>query len=356
MAKLALVTGACGFSGGYMIDLLKQEGWDVIVTDLKRDEHKNQYCEEGALHPAYRQGAIEKEGIKFIPANLTKKESLQPLFEYDYDAIFHTASLYDYFAPWDILHKVNVVGLENLLDVAMKKGVKRFIHWSTCGVFAEAGEKASTEDHPFGPHNDYCKSKADQEKILQKLHKESGFPMTIIRPGPIYGTGAAYGVMHIYYVLEKYGVVPNIVWYPKKHTLMYPSVHVEDLVRAALFVAEREECIGESYNVLSDCISQVEVMTFLAKTLGLREIRIPVWWPVYLLFTRFAIAFARRQDKQARAMGTRPKQELPMVEYIAHNHWFSNQKIKNLGFKFKYQDPRSGIFHYIGDCRERGWL
>jgi nucleoside-diphosphate-sugar epimerase len=356
MAKLALVTGACGFSGGYMVDLLKQEGWNVIATDLKRDEHKEQYCEEGGLHPVYHEEAIDKKGVKFIPANLTDKESLKPLFEYDYDVIFHTASLYDYFALWDILYKVNVEGLENLLDVAMKKGVKRFIHWSTCGVYAEPRGEAITEDHPFDPPNNYCKSKAEQEKILWKLYKEKGFPVTIIRCGPIYGLGQRYGVMHVFHILEKLGVVVNMIWYPKKYTLMYPSVHVTDLVRGALFVAEREECIGESYNVLSDCITQVELMTFLAKSLGLREIRIPIWWPVYLIFCRISVAIARKQDRQARKIGARPKQDLPMVEYIAHNHWFSNQKIKDLGFKFKYQDPRSGIFRYIGECRERGWL
>ena len=133
-------------------------------------------------------------------------------------------------------------------------------------------------------------------------------------------------------------------------------VHVTDLARGALFVAERGECIGEAYNVLSDCITQVELMTFLAKVLGLREIRVTIWWPVYLLFCRISVAMARKQDRQARKQGTRPKQELPMVEYIAHNHWFSNQKIKDLGFKFNYQDPRSGLFRYIGECRERGWL
>jgi hypothetical protein len=58
-------------------------------------------------------------GVEFIAADLTKKETLYPLFDHDFefDAIFHPASLYDYFAELDLLRKINVRGIENLLEV-----------------------------------------------------------------------------------------------------------------------------------------------------------------------------------------------------------------------------------------------
>ena len=54
VGKRALVTGACGFSANYMIDLLLKEGWEVVATDLKT---------------ASRSSLEKFKNIKFIPAN-----------------------------------------------------------------------------------------------------------------------------------------------------------------------------------------------------------------------------------------------------------------------------------------------
>jgi len=98
-------------------------------------------------------------------------------------------------------------------------------------------------------------------------------------------------------------------------------------------------------------------MEFTTTALGLeRHMRIPVWWPMYKLFAKLALWHIKRLDRKARAMGTRPKVDVPMGEYITHQYWFSNRKIKDLGFVFIYEDPRKGIWDYITWCRERGWL
>ncbi len=357
--KKALVTGACGFTGGHMIELLLKEGWEVTATDLKREEHKKYYCEEGILHPVYYEEVIEKLGVEFIPADLTKKETLVPLFEGrpPYDAIFHIASLYDYFAEMDILYRVNVIGAKNLAELALEYKAKRFIHWSTEGVYGEAEDKPIEEDHPHNPPNNYSKSKSEQEKVLWQLYKERGLPLTILRPAPIYGPRHRYGVYHILYGIRRIGTGFVISWYPKRKTLMFPSVHVIDLVRAALFVAEKEEAIGNAYNVLSECISQTELLEFLYDALGVkRVIRIPVWWHFYKLCASIALKVIIALDRRARKKGMRPKVDVPMAGYLTHQYWFSNKKLKELGFKYIYEDPRKGLWDYITWCKERGWL
>ena len=119
MQKRALVTGACGFTGTHMVELLAENGWDVTGTDLSGNLHKEYYCENGELHPMMYEDFVRDLGIKFINADLTDKESLKPLFDCEpYDAIFHTASLYDYFAKWDVLYRINVEGTRNLAQLA----------------------------------------------------------------------------------------------------------------------------------------------------------------------------------------------------------------------------------------------
>lgn len=357
MAKTALVTGACGFTGTHMVEHLRQNGWDVVATDLERAAHGEYYCETGDLHPVHYEDFIKELGVEFVPADLTKPETLKPLFAgRTYDVVFHVASLYDYFAEWDVLYKVNVEGVRNIAELALKAGVGRFVHWSTDGVYGEIKNPPGTEDDPYDPPNLYSKSKTEQEKVLWELHKDAKLPLTILRPAPIYGPRHRYGVYHILYAVQKMGTGVVISWYPKKHTLMLPSVHVIDLVKAALFVAEKEEAVGQAYNVLSDCIPQPEFMEFLYKALGVPYLRVPVWWPLYKASAAWGLEIIKKLDAKARAKGLRPKVDVPMVEYITHQYWFGNQKLKDLGYKFLYQDPREGIWEYITWCKERGWL
>lgn len=357
MSKTALVTGACGFVGSHMVAYLKQEGWDVIATDLKRENHREYYCEDGIFHPTYCEGFVENLGVKFIPADLTKKETLYPLFDEKIDVIFHVASLYDYFALWDVLYKVNVEGAKNLASVAQDAGVKRIIHWSTEGIYGEIENGPANEDYPKSPHNLYSKSKWEQEKVLWELHKDNKIQLTVIRPGPIYGPRHSYGVYHILYIINRLGFIYVPSFYPKEKTLMFPSVHVYDLIRAAKFLAEEGNSIGEAYNVLSNCISQTDALEFIAKSLGIERIVIlPMPWFFYKIFAALSLWTVKNMDKDARKRGLRPKIDVPMVEYITHQYWFSNQKIKKLGFKFIYEDPRRGLWDYIGYCKERGLL
>jgi len=357
MEKRALVTGANGFTGTHMVEYLSSRGWEVVATDIRREERGSYYCEEGDLHPGYFEGYSQRTASRFVTADLTDRESLLPLFEQRYDAVFHVASLYDYFAQWDELHKVNVTGARNLGELAADVGVGRFILWSTEGVYGEQDDFAIDEDAPHNPTNLYCKSKAEQEKVMWEIHSERGLPLTVVRPGPIYGPRHTYGVYHILYALEKMGTGVAISLFPKKHALTFPSVHVTDLTRAALYLAERDEAQGEAYNVLSDCIPQVELMEFLFGALGLEHwARVPVWWPLYKAGVNIGLKLVRRLDRRARAKGSRPKVDVPMVEYITHHYEFSNQKLKDTGFEFIYQDPRKGLWEYITWCKDRGWL
>ena len=138
---------------------------------------------------------------------------------------------------------------------------------------------------------------------------------------------------------------------------MFPSVEVRDLVRAALFVAERDESCGEAYNVLSDSISQAEVMELICTQIGIDHIiKLPMPWSIYKVLAAVLRKLVLAMDKNARKKNRRPKVDVPMIEYMTHQYWFSNDKIKNLGFKFIYQDPRKGLYEFIGYCKERGLL
>lgn len=360
MANTALVTGACGFTGAYLLEMLTDRGWDVVATDLDESERDQFYTEtENAPNPVYNADSVREQGATFVAADLTRRETLEPLFDgRDYDAVFHVASLFDYFATWEALYAVNVEGARNLGELAAQADVGHFVHFSTLGVLGDAGfDEPKDESSPYNPHNEYCESKKEQEQALRALEAERDLPLTLVRPAPIYGPGNRYGVYHIPLVLSKAGVAPVFRIYPREKQLMFPSVHVEDLCRIALFVHEhREETLGEIYNAVSDCIHQDELVDFLAKAVSVPRIRIPIPYPLYKGAAAYAVWHSRRIQEIARSRDTRPKIDAQITKYLAHNMWFSNRKIREAGFEFTYRDPKKGLWEYVTWCKARGLL
>lgn len=367
MNKTALVTGASGHCGVFMVKLLKEKGWNVIATDLKPQKQDQLY--QGAkkfFDEHFLSNILEDDDDVFIAADLTEKETLKPIFEYEFDTIFSIASLYDYFALLDDLMKINVGGLENLIELAIEKGkIERFIHWSTCGVYGEPeyekDEKGfplpADETFPHDPPNNYSISKSEQEKLLRKYNDEYGFPFIIIRPAPIIGPYQSYGGFHTFFIQHVVGstVIPSI--FPKKKKLRMPSIHVEDLVRAAYFLAnhDKKDVIGEAFNVVHEEPYEEDFIQLCADTMGLNRMRIPIWFPLYKVVAKLALWWGKYLENKARKRGVRSKIDVPMIKYVTHNYYFSNQKLRNLGFDFKYSWDQA-VVDTIDWYYESGWF
>ncbi|MHA1785933.1 MAG: NAD-dependent epimerase/dehydratase family protein [Candidatus Helarchaeota archaeon] len=363
-SKSALVTGAAGHTGTFLLRLLKQKGWHVVATDLKKSERDILF--QGAKLTADDQwldNILDKDDT-FITADLTKKDTLKPLFEHDFDVIFSIASLYDYFALLDDLMRINVDGLKNLIELTLKKGtVKKFIHWSTCGVYGQPKYKKDAkgfalpadETAPYDPPNNYSISKMEQEKLLKQY---PDLPTIIVRPAPIMGPYQTYGMFHTFFMQYKVGMTIVPALFPKKHKLRMPCIHVEDLVRAAYFLAEYEPAdnvIGEAFNIIHDCPFEEDFVQLCAESMGLPYNRLPIWWPFYKIVAKLAMWFIKQSENKARNRGVRGKFDVPMAGYITHNYYFSNQKIKDLGFEFKYTWEQ-GVIDTLNWYYSHGWL
>ncbi len=369
--KSVLVTGASGHCGTFMVKLLKEHNYHVIATDLKRQEQDKLF--QGAkkfFDKQFLSSFMDKDDV-FIEADLTKKETLEPIFDYDFDTIFSIASLYDYFALLDDLMRINVGGLNNLIELTLKKGnVKRFLHWSTCGVYGEPkyekDEKGfplpADENAPYDPPNNYSISKMEQEKLLHKYHEENGLPIIILRPAPIIGPYQSYGGFHTFYIQYVMGttVIPSL--FPKKKKLRMPCIHVEDLVRAAHFLSTYEpvdKIIGEAFNIVHDSPLIEDFIQLCADTMGLRYYRIPIWFQMYKIVAKIAVWWGTYLEKKARKRGVRSKVDVPMIKYVTHNYFFCSKKLKDLGFNFKYTWDEAVIdtieWYYKSGWFERGF-
>ncbi|TFF63656.1 MAG: SDR family oxidoreductase, partial [Promethearchaeota archaeon] len=221
--KWALVDGALGHTGSFLVKKLVENNWRVVATDLEQSERDIIMTKEKVFNqPNESLDCRDLESVKYISSNLTKKATLKQLFsekliankKKNYDVVFHPASLYDYGASYELLHQINYNGLKNLLDVMLNYADKinskppRFMHWSTCGVYGEPEYQKDDEgfiypvgeDAPFNPPNNYSQTKVEQEKlILETTKKNPYFRYTIIRSAPIYGPYQSYGMFHIFF-------------------------------------------------------------------------------------------------------------------------------------------------------------
>ncbi len=402
--KTDIVTGGCGLTGTYLIKHLLEKGRKVIATDLESSYDTQKATD---LRRAVDLD-FERDGVEWIPSDLTDARTLAPLFEGDTGCLFHTASLYDYSAPWEALEKVNIQGVTNLLDAAVEGGIERMIHWSTCGVYGHPNFPGSylegrphrpaqefiwnvlirpwqkngtfkrparkttnqpmTEqrsnprntpgDAPEGTYlsNEYSVSKWKQEQIVWRYHREKGLPVTVVRPAPIYGPGSDYGVTGLLVELSE-GLLP---FYPaaSKFLMFGGNVHAVDVARAAVFLSEKPETIGEDYNLAdSHLLTHREAIETASKLLG-RKVRflpgMPL--PLWKQFVRAVAAF--NYWLEANFSGYRRSRvfDKGQITYLTMGIWISNRKIRNLGFEFEYGDFREGLADTITWMIEDGTI
>jgi dihydroflavonol-4-reductase len=323
--KKALITGVCGFCGSYMAELLLENGYNVRGTCRATSDKKY----------------IKNLDMEFISADLTKPEDWPKVLK-GVDIIFNTAAIFDYLPSMETMRKVNVEGMKNLLEAAQKTGVKRFIHWSTIDIYGDPLPEFTpiTESHPINPKNPYQITKWEQEKLVVDFCEKNKIDYTIIRPCPIYGPRSEYGIVSIPIVIGR----GYVLFYPSGDKLHLPLVHVKDVCRAALFLAERGDSVGEVYQVCDDTwYTHERVFGYIADIFGIRREMIGLPLPIWLIkpmLKKFAVYWRK---KTAKAYPTRLPFDADELDYGYNDYRFSNAKLKNLGFKFDYPDFAVGM-------------
>jgi len=345
---LCLVTGACGFMGTHMLELLHEAGYPLRATDLPSawpdDDRKR------GLFPSVARSL----DIEFVGADLSNPQSLTEVVA-DVEIIFHIAGLFRYSASWEALRTVNEEGTRNLLDAALAEGsLKRFIMWGAGGVYGipTPDMLPLTEDMPTNPPNNYLKSKELAEKVVIEICEKENIPYAILRPTTVYGPRAVYGGGQLVMGMAKMN--PALV--PANFTARVPFVHVRDVVGAALHLAEHEAEIRGSYNVNDDSqMTQVELVRFFAQMTGHVFVKLP---PVPIDFIRAGIGkIADSLEHLARDLFHIPSPvEADTIQYLNRDFTYSNDKLKATGYELNYPDPRPGLRDTLIWYRNEGWI
>jgi len=333
---LSLVTGACGFMGTHMVEVLSEAGHKVRATDLEQSYRQDD------IKTGRFPSVLKKLNVEFIPADLTCPETLTRLLE-GVDYVFHIAAIFSYSAAKDLLHRVNVVGTKNLLEVLNNiSSFKKMVVWGAGGIYRlpkRPQDNPIREDSPVEPSNSYLKSKWDQECLVRDFCHEQGMRFSAIRPTTVYGPRAVYaGGQMIRDVLKMKKIL-----IPKNFTFRIPTVHVRDVCRAALFLAEHPETDGESYNLNDD--SQTTTFRFfeMIARMADRSFKPLPAIPPSLVKLNLKLMAALGHLRRKLFGGGPAKFEKDSVKYFGIDFEYSNEKLKKSGFEFEYPYLEKGL-------------
>lgn len=224
-----LVTGAMGTVGSYVVGLAEAAGHRVIVSD--RDKR--------GLRAPIRG---EVRGV-----DITQTDRLDDLVR-GVDVVIHSAAQLSVSADAAELARTNCDAVAALYEAAARQGVSRFVHFSTATLYRRGGVGPLREDAELAPTGPYTLSKHGAEAFLRGRGTSSGPAWTILRAAPIYGRRGRHFAASLLAFAPILRLVTPVLPRPTGGPLA-TMVHAEDVARAALFVALREDTRFEVFNV-----------------------------------------------------------------------------------------------------------
>jgi len=239
--KKVLVTGAGGFIGSHLVELLVNKGCKVRAL-----VHYNSFNRWGWLD--YIDKKI-KDSIEVFAGDIRDPYGVKKAMQ-GCDVVFHLAALigipYSYHSP-DTYVDTNIKGTLNILQAARELEIQKVIHTSTSEVYGTAQFVPITENHPVNPQSPYAATKAGTDFLALSFYRSFNLPIAIIRPFNTYGPRQSARA-----------VIPTIISQIKsgKKEMKMGSPHptrdltyVKDTVKGFIKIAESDNSIGKVINI-----------------------------------------------------------------------------------------------------------
>lgn len=177
-AKPVLVTGADGFIGSHLTELLLREGYKVRAL-----AQYNSFNFHGWLE------GNNAPGLEIVTGDVRDPDFCRTITR-DCGTIFHLAALiaipFSYVAP-DSYVDTNIKGTLNMLQAARDCEVDRILVTSTSEVYGTARYVPIDEKHPRQPQSPYSATKIAADAMALSFFNAFDLPVTIVRPFNTYG-------------------------------------------------------------------------------------------------------------------------------------------------------------------------
>ncbi len=249
MARRVFLTGASGFIGRALAARYRAEGAEVRGMDVAADPGVGVVAGDVAVPGPWQAHA---EGC---------------------DLVVHTAAvvslrLRDPAGVW----RANVLGTEHALQAAERAGAERFVHFSSVTTFGMAFPDGVDERHPVRPTGiPYPDTKIASEQVVLQAHLDGRVPVTVVRPGDVYGPRSrAWAVQPVELLKARRWVLPA------GGRGIFSPVYVDDLVAGVIGAAAAPEAAGQTFTLSGGVgVPNREFFGHYADALGVRMPTLP---------------------------------------------------------------------------------
>jgi NAD dependent epimerase/dehydratase len=260
--RRVLVTGAEGFIGSHLVDLLLQEGAEVRAL-----VHYSPFGRWGWLQD-------RADDVEILPGDVRDGERVARVVD-GMDVVFHLAALigipYSYDAPESYL-QTNVMGTYNVLTACRRAGVARMVQTSTSEVYGSALRVPIDESHPLQPQSPYSASKIAGDMTALSFHHSFELPVAVVRPFNTYGPRQSTRAIIATVLAQLFSGAEEIRIGATTPTRDFN--YVTDTARGFLAVAESDRALGHVVNVGSGReISIGDLVDTLVRISG-RDVRV----------------------------------------------------------------------------------
>lgn len=239
--KKILVTGADGFIGSHLTELLMEKGYDV-----KAFTYYNSFNSWGWLDSFPKEKLKE---LEIFSGDIRDPNGVREAMK-GVDVVFHLAALiaipFSYHSP-DSYVDTNIKGTLNVLQAARDANLERVLVTSTSEVYGTAQYVPIDEKHPFQGQSPYSATKIGADRLAESFYRSFQLPVTIVRPFNTFGPRQSARA-----------VIPTIISQliagqdEIKLGALSPTRdfnYVKDTVAGFLSIYESEKTIGEEINI-----------------------------------------------------------------------------------------------------------
>ena len=263
--KRILVTGADGFIGSHLTELLLEKGYKVRALALYNSFNNWGWLEDIAPNQDLEVVTGDIRDVNFVRKIMSGNE-----------VVYHLAALiaipYSYIAP-DSYVDTNVKGTLNICQVARDIGGIRVLSTSTSEVYGTAQYVPIDEKHPKQPQSPYSATKIAADAVAMSFYNAFGLPVTIVRPFNTYGPRQSARA-----------VIPTIITQLAKGlqqvklgdlTPTRDFNYVKDICRGFLAIAGCDKTIGKEINIASNSeVSMSDIFELIKRLMGSEAVSI----------------------------------------------------------------------------------
>jgi len=235
-----LITGGAGFIGSHLCEKYTKDGHTVLCLD--------NFMSGDLMNIRH---LLDFRNFKLIKGDIRDFGLLEKVMR-DVDTVFHLAAQIhvdrSYIEP-RLTYEINVMGTQNILEVARMYDVKRVIHASTSEVYGSAQYAPIDEKHPLNAPHPYGASKIAADRMCYAYIQTYGMDIAIMRLFNTFGSrqrDIGYGGVISIFARRALDNVPPIIYGDGLQTRDY--TYIEDAVKAYDLVLNHNEPITEPVN------------------------------------------------------------------------------------------------------------